>query len=195
MVITSPIRTPNQTWGRSSGVKSTGQHMTYINDAIKAFEVVVINAEGENLGQMKRYDALQLATEQWLDLVQMSYNPVDKVCTAKLVDYGKYLYDQKKQKKEKKPTTNKWMKQMKFAYAIWTNDLLLKIKKIKEMLEDGYMVRVFVQLKWRQNIYKEKVIEKMIFIQEELKVVARSQTPQPKQDKNTFSLVFNWIKK
>ncbi len=171
------------------------QNIVYINDKIKAFEVIVINEEWENLGQMKRSEALALAESQWLDLVQLSYNPVDKVCTAKITDFGKYLYEKKKTTKEKKKTVNKWMKQMKFAYWIGTNDLLLKIKKIRELLAEWYTMRVFVQLKWRENIYKDKIIEKFMFIQEALSDCAKSQTPQPKQDKNTYSFLFTSLSK
>lgn len=84
---------------------------------------------------------------------------------------------------------------MKFAYGIGTNDLLLKIKKIKEMLEEGYVVRVFAQLRGRENIYKEKIIEKLMFVQDELKEIAKSQSPHPKQDKNTYSLIFMALSK
>lgn len=56
---------------------------------------------------MSRYDALNLAKERGLDLVQLAYNPIDKVCTAKIVDVGKYLYEKKKTTKEKKKTINK----------------------------------------------------------------------------------------
>lgn len=110
--------------------------MLYVNDKIKAFEIIVVTEEGESLGKMSRYDALALAKEQGLDLVQLSYNPIDKVCTAKITDMGKYLYEKKKIAKEKKKTANKGMKQMKFAYGIGDNDLQLKINKIKEMLND-----------------------------------------------------------
>lgn len=83
------------------------QAMVYINDKIKAFEVIVITEDGENLGKMKRFDALALAQEQGMDLVQMSYNPVDKVSTAKITDFGKYMYEKKKTTKEKKKSVNK----------------------------------------------------------------------------------------
>ena len=180
-----------RTWDNKS---DNQQWVLYINDKIKAFEVIVIDEEWENLGKMSRYDALGLAKEKWLDLVQLSYNPIDKVCTAKITDVWKYLYEKKKVNKEKKKTANKWMKQMKFAYGIWDNDLQLKITKVKEMLDDGYTVRVFVQLKWRENIYKAKVIDKLHLVQKELESCARSQSPEPKQDKNTYSYMFLPIK-
>lgn len=171
------------------------QNIIYVNDKIKAFEVIVITEEWENLWKMRRFDALNLAQEQGLDLVQLSYNPIDKVSTAKITDFGKYMYEKKKWAKEKKKTANKWMKQMKFAYGIGTNDLVLKIKKVKELLGEWYTVRVFVQLKGRENIYKDKIIEKLMFVQEELKEIAKSQSPQPKQDKNTYSFVFTALSK
>lgn len=200
---TRPI---NNTWSRTANPMSNnrsgnwnswsdGQNVVYINDKIKAFEVIVITDDGENLGKMKRFDALALAQEQWLDLVQLSYNPIDKVSTAKITDFGKYMYEKKKTVKEKKKSANKWMKQMKFAYGIWTNDLLLKVKKVKEMLEEWYTVRVFAQLKWRENIYKDKIVEKLLSVQEELKDVAKTQSPQPKQDKNTYSFIFMGLSK
>lgn len=207
--VNSGVRPPNsgvrppQTTNSGSGPKrdnkssqSDQQNVVYINDKIKAFEVIVIADDGENLGKMKRFDALALAQEQWLDLVQLSYNPIDKVCTAKITDFGKYMYEKKKTTKEKKKNViNKWMKQMKFAYGIGDNDLLLKIKKVKEMLDEWYTVRMFVQLKWRENIYKDKIVEKLMFIQEQLKDVAKSQSPHPKQDKNTYSFIFTGLSK
>lgn len=188
----SPVK--QSSWSTQTKSSSEQNLMLYVNDKIKAFEVIVIDEEDQNLGKMSRYDALKLSQERGLDLVQLSYNPIDKVCTAKIVDVGKYLYEKKKVNKEKKKTANKWMKQMKFAYGIGENDLKLKISKVREMLDDGYVVRVFVQLKWRENIYKDKVIDKLHMIQKDLSDVARSQSPDPKQDKNTYSYMFLPIK-
>ena len=175
--------------------RSSQDSILYVNDKIKAFEVIVVTEDWENLGKMSRYNALSLAKEQWLDLVQLSYNPIDKVCTARITDVGKYLYEKKKVAKEKKKTANKGMKQMKFSYSIADNDLDLKISKVKEMLDIGYTVRVFVQLKWRENIYKWKAVDKLHYVQKALDGYARSQSPEPKQDKNTFSYMFNSVKK
>lgn len=164
---------------------------SYVNEAIKAFKIIVIDVDGENLGTMSRSNALQLAKDQWLDLVQMSYNPVDKVSTAKLIDYGKYLYEQKKIQREKRKNQKKtWLKQVKVAYAIAENDLLFKIKQMRWFLEEGYMVRLSVRLKWRENIYKDRAIEKLEFVKEELQDVAKTQSSYPKQEKTTYSYIF-----
>jgi translation initiation factor IF-3 len=97
---------------------------------------------------MPRAKALELAEEQGFDLVQMSYDAQEQVCTAKLVDYGKYMYDKKKTEQEKKKKTkSKEQKELKFGYTIGENDLDMKTRKATEFLQDGHAVRVSVVLK------------------------------------------------
>ena len=85
----------------SSFQKKTAARV-FKNDDIKAFKILVITETGEQLWVMPRAKALELAEEQWVDLVQMSYDAQEQICTAKLVDYGKYMYDKKKNEQEKK---------------------------------------------------------------------------------------------
>lgn len=143
---------------------------------IKAPRIVIIDETGENIGTFARDDALRMAAEKGLDLVQIAYNPVEMVCTAKMVDYGKYMYNKQKDEREKKKTQkSKGMKEVKFGYMIGDNDLQLKMKKSQEFLSEGYSVRYAVRLKGREKIYKEKVVEKLHSIEEQLKDAARSQ--------------------
>ena len=171
------------------------QNIIYINDKIKAFRILVLDEEGNAMWEMSRDEALTMARSQNLDLVQISYNVVDKVCTAKIVDYGKYMYDKKRVQKDKKKNQSKWMKQIKCWYGIWDNDMNMKIKKIEEMLIEWYMVRVVFQLKWRENIYKDKVVEKLKSIQDVLILYWKSQFPNPKIEKNTVSISLSPTKK
>ncbi len=171
------------------------QNIIYINDKIKAFRILVLDEDWGVLWEMSRDEALTIASEQNLDLVQISYNPIDKVSTAKIVDYGRYMYDKKRTQKDKKKNQNKWMKQIKCWYWIWDNDLQMKLKKIEEMLLDWYMVRIVFQLKGRENIYKDKVVEKLKFMQESLVVYGKSQFPNPKIEKNTVSISLSPVKK
>lgn len=86
---------------------------------------------------MSRIQALELAKEQQVDLVQMSYDPQEQICTARLVDYGKYMYLKKKSDQEKKKRQkSKEQKELKFGYTIGENDLDLKTKKAAEFLQD-----------------------------------------------------------
>lgn len=85
------------------------------NQDIKAFKILVVAEDGEQLGIMPRAKALELAEEQGFDLVQMSYDAQQQLCTAKLVDYGKYMYDKKKTEQEKKKKNKtKEQKELKF---------------------------------------------------------------------------------
>ena len=98
------------------------------------------------------------------------------VCTAKMVDYGKYMYNKQKEEKAKKQTQKaKGMKEVKFGYTIGDNDLQLKIGKSKEFLTEGYSVRFAVRLKGRERIYASKVVEKLKEVEEALKDMSRGQ--------------------
>lgn len=80
---------------------------------------MVIDIEGNKLGIMPRLKALEMAQTQNVDLVQLSYNQEEQVSTAKLVDYGKYMYDKKKGEQEKKKhNKTKEQKELKFGYTI-----------------------------------------------------------------------------
>jgi len=157
---------------------------------IKAPRIVIVDEEGQNLGTFARDDALRMAGEQGLDLVQIAYNPVEMVCTAKMVDYGKYMYNKQKEDKEKKKTQSqksRGMKEVKFGYTIGENDLQLKIKKSQEFLDEGYSVRFAVKLKGRERIYADKVAEKLRLVEDSLKDISRSQGV--KDENNGFSMI------
>ena len=155
---------------------------------IKAPRIVVVDEQGQNVGTYSRDDALKMAADAWLDLVQMAYNPVDMVCTAKIVDYGKYMYNKQKDDKEKKKTQKtKGMKEIKFGYTIGENDLQLKIKKSTEFLEEGYSVRYAVRLRGREKIYGDKVVEKLHHIERALADYSRWQWV--KEENNGYSMI------
>ena len=163
------------------------QRMVYINDMIKAPKVLLVDESGEKAGVLSRDEALRRAASQWLDLVQVAYNPIDMICTAKIVDYGKYMYDKQKDEREKKKTQKtKWNKEVKLSYTIGENDLALKVKKAEEFLWDGYAVRFSVRLKWRERIFADKVIEKLKTIEQTLEPIWKSQGV--KQEANWISL-------
>jgi translation initiation factor IF-3 len=76
---------------------------------------MLIDQNGEQLGKVPRAKALAQAQELGLDLVQLSYDPKNKVATAKMIDYGKYMYDKKRKESEKKKQQKaKAQKELKF---------------------------------------------------------------------------------
>lgn len=117
----------------------TGPNKNYY---IRALEVRVIDSNGENLGVIKTQDALERAKTQGLDLVEISPNANPPVC--KIVDFAKYLYEQKKKKKTEK-TQAKEMKEFVFSPVIDTHDIEIRIKRSKEFLSKGHNVRITVQ--------------------------------------------------
>ncbi len=181
-------------WARPQGwqnrqwnMQSKEGRMTYINEMIKAPKVLLIDEQGEKIGVLSRDEALRRASNEWLDLVQLAYNPVEMICTAKIVDYWKYMYEKQKDEKEKKKNQkSKWNKEIKMSYTIWDHDLALKVQKAEEFLDDGYTVRFAVRLRWRERIFAEKVVERLKGIEQTLAEKWKSQGV--KEEPNGISL-------
>jgi len=147
----------------------------YINENIKAFNILLLDENGEKLWVVSRAEALKKAQDAGLDLVQVWYNWKDKISICKIIDYGKYQYQLKKKEKEKKKNQkSKWLKEIKLSYGIEENDLKLKIEKAKELLQKGYGVRFTLRLRWRENIFKDQSKEKLQHIADELKEYGKS---------------------
>lgn len=134
----------------------------YVNEQIKAFNMLVITEDWEKLWLFPRSEVLSMAKEQKKDIIQMWYNAVDKIATVKLMDLGKYYYQKKKDEKEKKKQKKiKWVKEVKFGYNIWENDLKFKLNKAKEFLKEWYYVKFVGFLRWRENVYKSIMYDKI----------------------------------
>lgn len=117
-----------------------------------------------------------MAQEAGLDLVQLWYNPEEQVATAKIVDFGKYMYDKKKgETDKKKKQKQRGQKEIKFGYGIWDNDLALKIKKAQEFLEEGYTVKMMAVLRGREKAYKQNIRVKFVDIEQQLAPYGKAQ--------------------
>ncbi len=147
----------------------------YINEAIKAFNVLLLWENGEQLWTVSRKEALEKAQNAWLDLVQVWYNWRDKVSVCKIMDYGKYQYELKKKEKEKKQSQkSKWIKEIKLSYWIDENDLKMKIEKAKELLQKWYNIKFTLKLRGRENIFKQQSKENMKYVESMLSDYAKS---------------------
>jgi len=121
---------------------------TRINDGIRARELRVVGADGANLGVIDTEKALTLAKEAELDLIEISPKAVPPV--AKIMDYGKFQYAQKKKEKEikaKSHVTETKIVQVKIGTG--DHDMNLKSKRVSEWLQDGHRVKVDLFLKGR----------------------------------------------
>ena len=126
---------------------------TRINHQIRAAEVRVIGPEGENIGVISLSEALAKAQEYGLDLIEISPNAVPPV--AKIMEYGKFHYEQEKKRREikaKSHTTETKSVQVKIGTG--DNDMALKAKKAAKWLAEGHRVKVDLFL-WGRYKYME----------------------------------------
>jgi translation initiation factor IF-3 len=141
------------------------------NRRIKAREVRVIGASGEQLGVLTIDQALQKAQEEGMDLVEVS--PLAKPPVCKIMDYGKFKYlEKKKQNEAKKNQVVVLLKEIKFRPRTEEHDYNVKIKKVREFLEDSNKARITVMFRGREMSHRElgqKVLQEII---EDLKDVA-----------------------
>ena len=125
-----------------------------INQFIKAEKVRLISQTGEQLGVVELKDALAKAKDQELDLVQMNKDSDTPVC--KMMDYGKHLFDQKKQKAASKKKTKKTqLKEIKFRPGTDENDYQIKMRNIIKFLNDGDKTKITMRFRGRELAHKE----------------------------------------
>ena len=122
-----------------------------MNEKIFAKSVQVISADGQNLGVMETINALNMAYDMGLDLVEINANATPVL--VKIMDYGKFKYEQKKRASEarKKQKTIE-LKEVWVKPFIEENDLNIKLKKVFEFLEEGNKVKIAVMTKGAKKV-------------------------------------------
>ena len=124
-----------------------------INEQIRAREVRVVDDNGATVMSIR--DALELAQERGVDLVEISPNAEPPVC--RIIDYSKFLYQQKKRAKEMKSRQVKVeVKEIRFGPQTDDHDYNFKLKHAKEFLEEGNKVRAYVFFRGRSILFKEQ---------------------------------------
>ena len=121
-------------------------------------EVRLIDENGVQLGILSSREAFNLAKERGYDLVAVASSSNPPVC--KLVDLGKYIYEQNKREKEaRRKQTKVEVKQMRYRLKIDSNDLSIKNKKVREFIEDGNRVNIQLWFRGRELAFPEKGFE------------------------------------
>jgi len=127
---------------------------TKVNHQIKAATLRIINDEGQQIGVMPLSEALALALEHGLDLVEVSPNANPPV--AKLIDFAKFRYQQKKIEQQQKKNAKKTeVKTIWISVRISEHDMQIKAKKVTEFLTDGDLVRIELRMRGREQAYGE----------------------------------------
>ncbi len=160
-----------------------------VNQRIKIREVRLISATGEQVGIVATSDALRMAEEQGMDLVEISPTARPPVC--KLMDYGKYKYESEKREKEARKKQHVVItKEIKLRPKIDRHDLAIKTKHIHEFLAEGCKVRVNMQFRGREIAHQEigrEIVEKLMAEFGEFAVIEQA----PKMEGNTLGMLLS----
>jgi len=124
-----------------------------MNSSIKAPLLRVIDGEGNQLGIITNQQAQEVAAEQGLDLVEVSNNTDPPVC--RLMDYGKFKYQQSKKQQKKKTVHSVQTKEIKLRPFTGAHDLEVKVRHILEFLDRGHKVKVNVVFRGREMRFRE----------------------------------------
>mgnify|MGYP001299095754 CR=1 FL=1 len=157
------------------------------NERIKALDVQVIGSEGNNLGVMQLKQAIQLAKDEGLDLIEISPNANPPVC--KIMDMGKYKYDaQKKANLAKKKQKIVSLKEIKMRPVTETHDYEFKVKNAKKFIAKGDKVKFTIRFKGRELQHSHLGNELMGKIKEDMKDIGKVEL-HPKFDGKQMIMV------
>lgn len=135
-----------------------------INDEITSPQIRVIDAEGKLLGVISSAEAIKLAEEQELDLVEIAPQANPPVC--KIIDYGKFAYEQQKREKvQRKNLQQQQMKEIRFKWRTATHDFNFKMRHAREFILEGNKVKASVIFRGREITHQEigkELLEKFV---------------------------------
>ncbi|MFN2145510.1 MAG: translation initiation factor IF-3 [Anaerolineales bacterium] len=142
-----------------------------INEEIRVREVRLINAEGENVGVVDIKEALQMAYDADLDLVEIAPKADPPVC--RVIDYGKFMYERtKKEKEAKKAQKTIEIKEIRMRPKTTDHHKSFKIRDARRWLEEGKKVKVRIRFRGRERDYPEIAVADLTEIATELEDVA-----------------------
>ncbi|MEZ5813968.1 MAG: translation initiation factor IF-3 [Alphaproteobacteria bacterium] len=160
-----------------------------VNDMIIADEIRVVGADGEMRGVMSVNAALKLAEEEGLDLVEISPNAAPPVC--KILDYGKYKYEQQKKAAEaRKNQKTVDVKEVKIRPAIEEHDYQVKMRNARKFLENGDKVKVTMRFRGREMAHQNIGFDLLKRMIEELSDVGKVDL-EPKMEGRQIIMVLS----
>ncbi|HEX7714435.1 MAG TPA: translation initiation factor IF-3 [Bacillota bacterium] len=125
-----------------------------INEEIRAKEIRVVSSDGEQLGILSVKDAIKLAQEKELDLVEVA--PAAKPPVCRIMDYGKYRYEQSKREREaRKKQRVIEVKEVRMTPKIEAHDFQVKVKAAQKFLKDGDKVKAIIRFRGREIVHAE----------------------------------------
>uniref|UniRef100_UPI0038B34A08 translation initiation factor IF-3 n=1 Tax=Cochlodiniinecator piscidefendens TaxID=2715756 RepID=UPI0038B34A08 len=143
-----------------------------VNERIRATEIRLIGAEGENVGVIHPAKAMVMAEEAGLDLVEISPNATPPVC--KIMDFGKFKYEQQKRESEaRKKQKIIEIKEIKFRPNTDTNDYEVKMRNVFKFLENGDKVKISLRFRGREMAHQNLGRELLERVAEDTKGIGK----------------------
>lgn len=159
-----------------------------INDEIRAREVRVVSDTNEQLGIMLLRDALRMAGEEQLDLVEVA--PTAKPPVCRIMDFGKFKYEQQKRDKEAKKKQKVYtLKEVKLRPNIEDHDYEVKKKNAQRFLEDGDKVKVTIMFRGRELSHPELGRQILVRMAADLKDIANVERDAKLEGKNMILIL------
>jgi translation initiation factor IF-3 len=147
-----------------------------VNNEIRAREVRVVDANGDQLGIMNVRDALRVAGDRGLDLVEVAPNANPPVC--RVMDYGKHRYEQsKRDKAAKKKQRVITVKEIRMSPKIDDHDFNVKLRAAERFLKSGDKVKVSVRFRGREIVHSDLAKDKLVDLADQLKDIAAVERP------------------
>lgn len=159
-----------------------------VNEKIRAREVRLIDSNGDQLGVKSRNEALDIAQTRNLDLVLVAPNAKPPVC--RIMDFGKYRFEQQKKEKEarkKQKVIN--VKEVRFTPGIGQHDFDTKLKNARKFLDNGDKVKAAVRFRGRAITHKDLGREVLDRFAEDVKDVATIESKPKMEGRNMFMMV------
>ena len=157
-----------------------------MNDLIRVPQVRLVSEDGEQIGVVDTEKALEMAVEANLDLVEVAPNARPPVC--RIMNYGKYRYEQSKKAKKGKKSSSQ-LKEIRLGPRISDHDYQFKMRHAEKFLQDRNKVRVSVEFRGRQNMYRQQGRELLQRVEEDLKEAGTPESPARDEGRNVVIIM------
>ncbi len=183
--IQPPVVSSQQRTNKPQETDNAGGQRQRINEQITAKELRLIDEEGIMLGIKSRGEALRMAEERELDLVEIA--PQANPPVAKIIDYGKFLYEQQKREKhQRKLQAHQTLKEIRFKWRTDTHDFNFKTRHAREFIMDGNKVKASVIFRGREITHQEVGVELLERFIAALEDIAKVDQAVKTEGKNLF---------
>ncbi len=164
------------------------KHLPKVNREIRAQMVKIVDEDGTMLGEFNIKEAMRMARTKELDLVEVAPNAKPPVC--RLMDFGRYVYEKKRQEREaRKHQHRTTARGMRFSLKISEHDYQVKLAKVKEFLMDGDRVKISLRLRGREMLHADMALKMLQKMQLDLDGLGKPEA-DPRKENNIFMITF-----